>query len=180
MYAVVVKANTGASSVQEGIAGIGFSLLEENEAQEVRDAARQLAEQELSDEAKALALAHLYRRHNLMAEAIETLEALVEQGNSTAASYQLLGDCYREVRLNLHAIDAYLKAVELAVTPEDIELKAEAQTALGEVYINLNEFEQAVSMLKEARMAYIVLEGENSDQVIEIDSKLASLKLSSQ
>ena len=38
---------------------------------------------------------------DLMAKAIETLETFVKQGKPTAAVYHLLGDCYRQVRLNI-------------------------------------------------------------------------------
>jgi NTP pyrophosphatase (non-canonical NTP hydrolase) len=177
-YSIVVEANTGTSSLAEGIPKLGFSLLEENEAQELKYAARQLAEAELPDETKALELAHLYRSYNLMAEAIEVLEALVDQGKSTTAVYELLGDCYWQIGLTLHARDAYSQVVELAVNPEEIEDKAKAQRALGEIYITLKQFEQAVSLLKDARMAYVELEGYNSEKVSEIDGRLAELDLS--
>jgi hypothetical protein len=176
-YSIVVEANTGTSSSAENIPKLGFSLLEEDAAQEVKDAARKLTEAELPDETKALELAHLYRSYNLMADAIEVLEAFVNQGKSTTAIYDLLGECYWKIGLTLHTRDAYRQVIELAVEPEDIEYQAKAQRALGEIYVRLEQFEQAVSLLQEARMAYVELEGYNSETVREIDGRLAEFGL---
>lgn len=152
-YAVVVEANTGAKSIDEGIAGLAFSVFPQRQVEQVRRDEITLNQEGLPQEGKVLALAHLYRSYGLMAKAIETLEMFVKQGEATSAIYQLLGDCYRQVRLNLKAKDAYVKAVEL-INEEDIESKAQIQVALAQVYIVLKEKEQAVVLLRDAKVGY--------------------------
>jgi len=119
-YLLMIEANTGASSLEDDSPDLGFSLLDENEATVVREAVEQLVKLDLADETKSLALAHLYRVHDLKAEAIAILEALVKLGSKTVAVYRTLGELYTEVGLNLLAQKYYLKAMELTKS-EDIE-----------------------------------------------------------
>ena len=120
-YLLMIEANTGASSLEDNSPGLGFSLLDENEATVVREAVEQLVKLDLADETKSLALAHLYRVHDLKAEAIAILEALEKQGSRTAAIYRTLGDLYLDVGLNPLAQSYYLRATQLATEAGDVE-----------------------------------------------------------
>lgn len=121
VYLLSIEADTGSSSQEEASPDLGFSLLEENEATVVREAVEELINLNLADEAKSLALAHLYMVNDLKAEAIATLEALVKQGSQIAAVYLTLGDLYLEVGLNQLAESLYLRATQLAAEARDVE-----------------------------------------------------------
>ena len=171
-YSMVIVASNNTSSQNEGIFGLAFSLLDANQAQEVKTAVQTISQQELPQDVRAIALVHLYRSYNLIAKAIKTLEMLVEQGTETTLVYKLLGDSYRQIRLNLQAKDAYVKAVELAKA-EDIEEKADAQASLGEVYIILKDIDKAIGSFDEAMMKYKFLG--DLEQVKKLNQKLADL-----
>ena len=155
-YLLFVKAHMGASSQEEDLPNLGFSLLDDNEAQLVRDTTEQLLKLDLADEAKALALVHLYVNYELRAEAIAILEVLVKQGSQTSVVYRTLGELYREVGLNLLAQKYYLKAIELA-SLEDVEGQAIAAEGLGKVYVAIANRQEAIRWLTQARDGYQVL-----------------------
>ena len=174
-YSLVIVANNHTSSQNEGIFGLAFSLIAPNESQEVKAAVAKISQQELPQDVRAITLVYLYRSYNLFAKAIETLEMLVEQGTETTLVYKLLGDSYRQIRLNLKAKDAYVKAVELA-TDADIEDKAEAQASLGDVYIVLKDIDKAIDSFDRAMAQYKFLG--DLEQVKRLNQKLASFKRS--
>ena len=153
-YLLVVQDGQGRSSQDEGLKGLGFSLLEEAEAGRVRADAERITGLGLSREAKALALARLYAGHGLIAEAVEILEGLVEEGSQQAAIHQALADLYGEIGLTLLAEPRYLEAVELAEAEGNVEGLAAAQACLGEIYAGLNNAEEAVRWLSQAQANY--------------------------
>lgn len=134
-YLLTVVADTGASSVDEPVkpGGLNFGLLDETQAQRVQAQAKQITQQTWTDQAKALALANLYTENGLIADAIATLEKLVDNGAQTAPIYRTLGDLYlKYLVLVPQAHVYYSKAVEL-VDPEDIEERTAAQDGLEKV-----------------------------------------------
>jgi tetratricopeptide (TPR) repeat protein len=153
-YLLVVEDGQGRSSQDEGLKGLGFSLLEETEAGRVRADAERISGLGLSSEAQALALARLYAGHGLIAEAVEILEGLVEEGSQQAAVHQALADLYGEVGLSLLAEPRYLEAVELAEAEGNVESLAAVQASLGEVYEGLNNTEEATRWLSQAQANY--------------------------
>ena len=181
-YALVVQADTGASSTEEGIPGLGFQRITPLEAKRISEEAAQIAEQDLSNDSKAIALAQLYSGEGLYAAAIQLLQPLstakraeVQAFRSKAAVNGLLGDLYRQVRLNLYAKDTYLEAILLSKKDGDLEAQAESQAALGEVYIALRNKTDAVQALTDARSRYIELEGTESVRAKEIAEQIATL-----
>ncbi len=92
-YQLIVQSGSGEGESQEYAT---FWLLDEQTALSVREKAAALSQQQWSEEEKALAVADLYRAHNLIAEAIETLEALK---GKTAAVKRMLGELYQWVGL---------------------------------------------------------------------------------
>ena len=156
-YLLMVKANsTGVSSLDEPVrpGGLNFSLLGENQAQLVRAAKEQIEQQKWTDQAKALALAHLYTKNDLISEAITTLEELVQSGVQTAPIYRTLGDLYLNyLALVPQARDYYSKAVELA-SSNNLEERTAAQDGLGQVQKALGNKDEAVRWLTQARDGY--------------------------
>jgi tetratricopeptide (TPR) repeat protein len=108
----------------------------------------------LSEEANALALADLYIGQELIAEAVEVLEASVAKGSQTAAIYHTLGDLYGQMELLSQAEKHYLNAFELATTADNIEGQANAAARLGEVYAALGSSDEASRWQKEAQERY--------------------------
>lgn len=172
-YLLIVEADNGKSSQDEDIPGLGFSLLNESDAQEVQDDAEHFAELNLPDKAKAYALAQLYAGDGLMAEAIETLEALVGADSQTAAVYRALGDFYLKIGLSLLAGPHYRRAIELAEVAGDVEGSAEAQAGLGTVYETQGNKDEATRWLDQARAGFEVLG--DMKRVSEIEKQLNDL-----
>lgn len=134
-YLLTVVADTGASSVDEPVqpGGLNFGLLDQTQAQRVQAQAKQITQQTWTDQAKALALANLYTENGLIADAIATLEKLVNNGVQTAPIYRTLGDLYlKYLGLVPQAHVYYSKAVEL-VDSEDVEEQKAAQDGLEQV-----------------------------------------------
>jgi tetratricopeptide (TPR) repeat protein len=95
--------------------------------------------------------------------------------NSKNCTYSLLGELYRQVKLNLYAKDAYLKAADLAQEEGDLEAQAEAQAALGDIYVVLKDRTAAVEAFSKAKIAYVALEGNEAAQVRKITEQIAKL-----
>lgn len=105
-YQIIVYSDNEASSLDEDTQGLDFTLLDRTRAIQVRQEIAQLQLQQLPDTAEALALAHLYSKHGLFAEAIATLESLIENGTQTAAIHRILGELYEQVGL-IPLVSAY-------------------------------------------------------------------------
>jgi len=172
-YLLIVEADNGRSSQDEGVPGLGFSLLDEGDAQRVRAAAAQVGGLQLHDEAQALALAQIYTAHGVIAEAMGILEPLAQAGSRAGAVYRTLGDLYQHVGLSLDAEARYLTAVELAEAAEDVEGEAAAQAELGEVYATLGNKAEAVRWLEEAQAGYGALG--DSQRMSELAERLEEL-----
>jgi len=175
-YSVVIKAE-GCTSLKcsseedDSQSGTGFMLVSEAEAQQIRSNAQQLAKQDLSAEAKALALADFYAEQELMSDAIQTLETLAKQGSKTVAVYQILGEFYERVDLSLLAKARYGKALELAKAGQDVAAQAAAKAGLARIFWGLGSQEAAIRYLKEAQSAYRSLE--DAERVKELAVLLA-------
>ena len=144
------------SSTKDEGKGLGFYLLDENEAQQIRELAANV-KQELDGEAQALALAHLYQENDLMMDAIATLETLIKQGSQTTGVYRFVGDLYREVQLSQLAEVRYFKAIELAKNSHDLIGQAMAQSSLAEVLAARGSNRKAIEIGQEAKDAYATL-----------------------
>lgn len=148
-YLLTVEADNGEVPAQAT-----FGLLDGNKATRMWAAAQAIARQNLTLEAKTLAIADLYIGQELIAEAIELLEALVAKESKIAAVYYTLGDLYAQVESLRQAEKNYLKAVELAMTAKEIEGQAAAAARLGEVYAALGNSDKAIRWLQEAQVQY--------------------------
>lgn len=172
-YILIVEADNGAAS-DEGLPGLGFALLNADDAHQVNTVANLLREGELTEEIGALQLAHLYTGYGLRAEAIATLEALAKKGTKNIAVYRLLGYLYERVELNRLAESRYLKMVELATEAEDLQALATAQGRLGKVYARRGNRDRAIRWFTEALASYEKLG--DSQRVLEIQRRLERLQ----
>ncbi|MFP4101723.1 tetratricopeptide repeat protein [Coleofasciculus sp.] len=158
-YLLIIEADTGESSLDEPPlpGGLNFSRLDEQQAQQIQTQATQITQQPWNQTAKALALATLYSKHHLHAQAIATLESLIADGVESAAIYRKIGDRYfYHLALPLQAKPYYTKAIELA-QPNDIEEKTHAQYHLGRIEAALGNPNQAKHWFTLALQGYQTL-----------------------
>ncbi|GGA27005.1 hypothetical protein CYANOKiyG1_43170 [Okeania sp. KiyG1] len=157
-YAVEIVADNGVASTDEDDGqNSWFIVLEEEEAETLREKVAAIAQDELTQEQEGLILAYFYRGNELNAEAIQVLEGLVKSGSQTATVYQLLGDIYQRVGLNLMAKEVYQQGLALTVEEEKSEVKAMMQWGLGEVEYVLGNRDEAVEWLEKAKANYLAL-----------------------
>jgi hypothetical protein len=172
-YLLIVEADNGKSSKEEGLPGLGFSLLDEETAQRVRADAETATKLEISEEAKTFVLAQIYAGHSLYAEAIEALEGLVESGTRNANVYRSLGGFYRDVGLLGLAEKNYSEASSLAGSNGDIETFAAAQASLAEVYLAQGRKGEAIGPFEKAKEGYETLgDTARASQIAEQVAKL--------
>jgi hypothetical protein len=149
-YLLEVKADNGSQSRDEGVAGLGFSLMTSANNAQVIKSINAISALKLTDEAKALALAQLYQGYNLEAEAIEVLLPLAEEQTQVAAVYRLLAELYLKSGLNLLAESNYQQADDLSRSTNDIEGQALSQVGMGEAEAALGKKDAAIQQLTQA------------------------------
>ncbi|MDZ8185776.1 MAG: tetratricopeptide repeat protein [Nostoc sp. ChiSLP02] len=176
-YSLVIKANTGKTSQDEGTSNLDFRVLRKSEAAAIQSEVTKITKLGLNEQVTALMLANVYSRYtlpqdaipaygltadtfksyNLSAEAIATLETLVKTGKRSTIIYRSLGDIYWQTGLAQKAIDNYLAAIKLAKSDEDLEEKILAQFALGDVYAAIDDNKQVISWYSQAKDGYTLL-----------------------
>lgn len=172
-YLLIVKADNGKSSQDETTPERGFKLLPAAEAQVLQGAVKQLNHQKVSEPTKALLRANFYIGSGLKSEAIETLEALVSRDNAEAGLYRKLGDLYWQADLTVLAENRYQAAHEVATNAQNIEEQAQAELALGKMYIKMGDRSAAIDWLTQARNSYKTLG--NTQRVKELEKQLVRL-----
>ncbi|MDJ0597989.1 MAG: tetratricopeptide repeat protein [Crocosphaera sp.] len=173
-YLVVIESNNGKSSqLDEGASLSTFEILAPEAIQQINTEIQAISRQELSSEAKTLAVANVYIREELLSEAIQTLEPLAQRNTGIIAVYQNLGDIYRYVGLNLLAESRYQQAIAIATSSQDTEALAMAQAGLAEVKEMLGKRDQAVQLLQQAKTEFESLG--DAERVGELDARLQAL-----
>ncbi|NER93639.1 MAG: hypothetical protein F6J86_07335 [Symploca sp. SIO1B1] len=162
------------------VSSASFTILSEEEYQQLEATAKNLEKQLSERQVLALALANLYREYKLYADAIDVLQWLISEEPQGAAVYQLLGQTYRDVDLYGLAKEQFLKAAEVE---ENLELQGSLQASLGEVIDILAttqaDFQEAAKWLENALVAYLGLEeltAEEEARVAEIEERLVEVK----
>lgn len=168
-YTLVVKAGNGRASTEEDTEPT-FYLLSPTKAATVRQAETLLATQSATEDT-ALLKADFYTGAELYSEAINTLEALVNQGTSSATVYRQLGDLYARSNLNIRAEPYYLDAIPLA--EGNLEEQARTQAALGELYVAIEQNQEAAKYFTQAKENYTKLG--NQYQVKQLEIQLEQL-----
>jgi hypothetical protein len=171
-YRVTVTAENGESSQKNGVTG--FSRLEDELVQQVQADIMTVQQQDLSEEAKVLAIAHIERSNNLNAGAIDRLEQWLSQGNRSAAVYQLLGDLYWQVGLPGLARERYVAGLELIQKSQDFVQQAEFLVSLGQVDRASDRLKDAISWMERAQEVYRKLE--DAERVQELEKELIDLR----
>jgi hypothetical protein len=173
-YLLLVQDDSGRSSREEDLPGLGFRVLAPEEAEPIQSDVERLRALSLPSEAASFALAHLYAGHGLIAEAVDLLEALAESGSQEPAVYRTLGNLYHRIRLERLAEASYLQAVELAEQARDVEGKAAALVSLGEIYIGWGNRDEALLRWKQALAQYQALG--DKDQIEHVQKRIDESK----
>ena len=172
-YTILVQADTGTDSSEGEPEPIQFSILSEAERQQVEAEVQQVQAAQ-TGEAQTLAVAEIYNKYELRAEAIDLLRTAEQDRSELPAIYQLLGDLYSEVGLLPKAEVAYLKTVEFAKNAKELEVQALISAQLCMVYKLLDNSREVDSWLLKAKALYAELG--NSETIEELEEQLATLK----
>jgi len=172
-YLLIVEAENGTSSRNEGTPGLGFSLLSGEEIQQVQADLEKIDSLELAEPAKSFAIAQLYASRELYAEAIQLLEKVAKNDGHASNLHRALGELYQKVGLTGSAELSYQTALELAEHADDLESLSAVQNRLGEIYLSRGLEDEAVRWLEEARAGYERLG--DRQQVEQITAELQKL-----
>ncbi len=167
-YLVAVEADNGSSSLQDDGGILGFELLRQYKLPKVEAEVAKISKlEDRTEEERALTLAELYRRENLTAQAIATLEALVQQGSKTALVFRALGELYTEAGLNLLAEDHYERASELFASTSDRYALTATRDSLARVKLILDKNQEAEQLSAKVIAEYRELGDEQSATALE-------------
>jgi tetratricopeptide (TPR) repeat protein len=172
-YRLVIEADNGRSSAEETTIGLGFKLLDTAQVTEINQIVERINAQNLPEVSRALTLANLYTSYNLIADAIQTLEA-VPQAEKTADVYRQLGDRYRQIGLPLEAEVQYQAVIALAGANRNPFELAAAQAGLGEVRYALGDRDDAVQLIRAAKTGYERLG--DGEQVTQLEARLRQIQ----
>lgn len=174
-YQVIVETDTGRSSRDVPVpGGTEFNLLAPETAAEIQQKVTNIQSQGLEPISEKLAIATLYEQYELLAEAIELLETVVNL-EKTAPIYKKLGDLYWLTwELAPVAKPYYLQAIESA-HPQDLETLTFAKDGLGQIEVVLGNRGKALEIFREVKAGYQQL-GE-IQQMQEVAKQIQDLEL---
>jgi tetratricopeptide (TPR) repeat protein len=162
------------NSDEEGVLGLGFTILEAEGGAKVEAREREIKNLNLEESSKRLLIAYLYAGRELNAEAIMQLE---EESNDPEV-VRVLAELYLRTLLTDKAEKQYLRAIELS--SENILGLALAHDRLGQIYEafvkkgDQGKKDQAIQKYENAIKAYMDLK--NWKMVGEIAGRLGGLQ----
>ncbi|ESA32855.1 hypothetical protein N836_02240 [Leptolyngbya sp. Heron Island J] len=177
-YSFEVITEDGVSSnLDEGAYYGGFQLLASEDYELLRSHLTQVNADNASatPEAAALAAAGVYFLDELYADALQILTPLASDPNASDLVHTALGDTYLETGLNQLALAAYEQALSIAVANDETLSAATIQVKLADIYVILENFDQARQLLLNARQIYLQLD--NPLEVALLDRRLNALSL---
>lgn len=131
-YKLVVAADKR-SSEEEELPGLGFSVLNDMDAQRVHQAEAEIRKLGLPNASIRFLLSRLYAASGLHSEAIEQLSGLHSVASEAAVTQQL-GDLYRLIGLNRQAEGQYVQTLKLMRLSNDLSGQVRVQIDLGQLY----------------------------------------------
>ena len=133
---------------------VTLHVLDDEAVQGLTAKLAQLDSLRLNGEAHTLALAYLYESYKLYQMALDAIAEEIAVGTQNVAIYQLQGDLYRQIGLELNAQTSYKKALELALINGDLSQQAELQEQIGKIALGLQDYGLAISYLTAAEVSY--------------------------
>ncbi|HIK09137.1 MAG TPA: tetratricopeptide repeat protein [Oscillatoriaceae cyanobacterium M33_DOE_052] len=156
-YLITIITDTGANSNDDPGMQLGFTILDDSQKATLQAELTELSQQQLGQPAQTIAQAELYRKYQLNAQAIETLEAAINSNQATETIYFNLAALYEEIQLTQSAINNYLLAFQIASESADIITKTEAAEKLAKIYSALKDTAQFQRFRQEAIQGYEIL-----------------------
>jgi hypothetical protein len=108
----------------------GEQTLTDADRLEIDADVKNLQQQPIDNDAKGIAIAHLYRSKGLYKDAIDVLIKLITNGSQTTAVYQLLGSIYEERVMSDSAKSIYQTGFKLAKKEGNVEAQKYIQSRL--------------------------------------------------
>jgi len=152
-YEIAVETDQGVSSNPNGSASPIFRIMTTAEVSAVNQEVAQIEVLALDPTAHALAVAQVYRNHNLNQDAIAILETQIQSGTQSAAVYQLQASLYEQIGLTRQAQERYNRALGLT-NADDLEQRAYIQERLGLLARSIANHAEAVIWLQAAEANY--------------------------
>ncbi len=159
-YSIEVITDGGVSSnLDEGAYYAGFQLLAPEDYGLLRSHLTQVNTDNtsVSAEEATLATAGVYFLDELYADALQILEPLALSPTASDLVYIALGDTYSETGLNQLAMTAYKQALNIALARNDLLSEATIRVKLANLYLILEDIDQARQLLLDARQVYVQL-----------------------
>ncbi|NEO85999.1 MAG: hypothetical protein F6J87_17345 [Spirulina sp. SIO3F2] len=152
-YTVVVEADTGASSEDDKVESISFTLLTPEERAAVQAEVAELRQRITDPEEQQLAIANFYIERGLMAAAIELLEARWQEHPSAELAMRLGNLYFYWLQLADPSEYYYQQARELAGEAPSLT-RAVALAQLGHVQAKKRQPEAAIASWQAAQAIY--------------------------
>lgn len=171
VYSIAITTSNGASSSADTLPA--FVIFSDAKAAAAKQAQQQVEALNLEPDARALALAHLYRSTCLdemtgstclNQAAIEVLAARIETGTEETAIYQLQANNYQQIGLLQQAQELYRQALTQTHAHDVLLQQTEIQVQLGQIARYLGNHSEAVKWLQAAKAAYRQLSNPNEPE----------------
>lgn len=162
VYSISVEVeNVSTSKSKEACPEVYFGLLAEEPARYLRAELDKINES-TGNEAISLRKARTLIKYAANSEAIEVLEACVEEESLNTEIYLTLGELYEFVDLNFIALSSYEKALDLAGTSESLDEQIVALEGIARISQQLGDKNKSELLLKEAEAKFRILESDFS------------------
>jgi hypothetical protein len=177
-YKLIVEATVDKkpynSRDEEPEAFLGFTVLNKDEAERVRNNEKAILKLQLSESSRKYLVAKYYASEKLLAESIEQLEELSNKFKKPAV-LRTLGELYLSIGW-IHKSSEYLnKAYEESNKEGDLEGKALAKELLGFTFLLRAETGQAIKKWEEAEKLFKDFEADtDANRVRELIKKASS------
>lgn len=169
-YKLTVVADNGAMATSR------FALLDDAEQTEVMQLLEMQPVLEMQPAGEGVTIpprVYVYTDNLLFAEAIDTLETEIANGNRSSAIYLQLGQLYQDIDLSFKVEEAYHDAIERAKGERNLKAEALAHIRLGQLYQNSGNLEAAIEQFFQAKELYD--RSGNGDRSQDVDELLQEI-----
>ena len=152
IYRLIVESDNGrCSETDTEPSKLEFQLLDEDKIGTLPDDEKKITDSKLSDDEKALELAHLYfgKKYGLVAKATEILEEKIAAGSQNSEIYVTHGNVCLAVGLCSFAEAQYKKALEKIQPDKELEEQIIAKAGLAQICNLKGDEKEAERLMKE-------------------------------
>jgi hypothetical protein len=193
-YSIVIRTSSGKSSESDTETVPEFRLIRSTDLTEINSAVKIIQSGDISAVSKALQISEFYsgyvlsenqlaaygltlkeaKRFNLIGPAIDVLSSAIKNNLNNIVLHQELGLLYNQAGLDLLAAESYTKAIDLAQSPDELEIWTNLQLQVATTSINLKQKTKAIEHYKLALWGFNLLDQkDNADLVMKQIQKLS-------